>query len=166
MSKKIKHILLEDSVDLSYILIGIAGGLKDYRLCALLDEQFGWSFSVGLILNKQHGKETLPFELFGTNLNNDHTSIIACANRKEGIVLISELNQFDLLIKIVGECPMLMEEKLIHYLKQLQEVQIVNKIDLSKLKQPEWLDFEIPNKNYLEQKKYVERTKQYAAKDL
>lgn len=166
MAKKIKHIILDDEPNLDYTLIGLSGTLLDFQLCAQLDRLLNWHFSLALTLEKPEQETVVKFELYGAYTNNKYTEIIVFANRKDGVFMISELKQFDLLVKINGEWDAVKEQQLINALRSINRVHSVFKIDLQKLKKPEWLEFELPNKDYLERKNYVERIKQFAAKDL
>lgn len=162
-----KIIRIEESpFELDFTLIGITGLVKDYYICVQLHKLLGWQFMAEAALEKKTKAAVFRYELFRAFINNEHTEIILFQNRVEGVAMITELKQFDFLIKISGEWNAATELKLIALLKELEKVNSVNKIDLQKLKQPDWLEFELPNKEYLERKKYVDRIKQFATPNL
>lgn len=131
--------------DFGFILIGITTTSKDYKLAWILNKrlQFNLSKQEDLHLPFEKGQDlTLSHYLFTT----DFIQVHLVKNKSVSDVattafLVPELNHFDYFLKIEEEGEQIQLSELLQTLRSVEYIQLVQQVDINKLKSKENLIF-------------------------
>ncbi|MEN9521648.1 MAG: hypothetical protein RL065_25 [Bacteroidota bacterium] len=143
-----KKNILEIEPDYDFGLIAITATVAEYILCIYLDKQFN------LLLVKQDSifvkknKQEIEFLLFALNCDVRQSEFCLINNKSEGNYFLSEMRQTDYLLRFRGEWANDNHQKIIDFLKTIDGVQVVVKVDVETIKQKEMLTFELPDLEY------------------
>lgn len=130
MAKRVLKINYDDNMD--FILIGIASGFKDYRLCFELNR----ALELNMERTEEHtlhvGKNNsqLKFDRFEF-INEYEQQFILLSNRNETQMLIPELKMIDFLLMINPSEGIDKEQ----FLKIIKEITLVNAVFLFDVKE-------------------------------
>ena len=158
-TKKPPTLIFESEID--FDVLAISATEADYKLCLTLGEQFDLSFSLADAIEKKVNDAMVEFPVFSFSCDVRVSEICLINNRSGGNFLIKELRQADYFIRLKGDWALHQKEAMMQFLKQHENVQAFIQTDLQTIKEIEWLNFELPDNDYLNRKNYeLERRKQ------
>jgi hypothetical protein len=136
--KKIKSEIQND-----YRLIGLSTSLREYKLCFHLNQLIGTDFRKlpNLVFESSDHLRKIGFSVFSSLDGEEKNSYIVFANKSLGEVLLSEISQFDFLIKISDSITDKELNELLDSIGQLPNVIFCTEIELKKIKNKGRLEY-------------------------
>lgn len=135
-----KKIVLTDYIDYDFVLIGICSQEEDFRLCWLLNQEFGHDFERIDDLEIVNPRPARFSVFLSQDLDND-LDYYLIANRHPAVILVPEQQKTDYFLKITGETEMVDPEEVVRALRAMPSVIAAFPVNVKDLKSKENIIF-------------------------
>lgn len=123
-------------LDFDFEIISIVSSVKEYKMCFLLNNLFGFDLyrlpDLEIILKRK--KKTAAFNIFHHYDDIDKMDYYLIGNKFENELLLPELKMVDYVLKLDGFEPTDKKNKMIQQLKNVPQIQAVIDTSLDELK--------------------------------
>lgn len=158
-----RKTILELEPDYDFGLVAITATVAEYILCIFLEKQFSLSLTKQESLFVNKNKQEVEFLLFALDCSFRHSEFCLINNKSEGHFFLNEMRQTDYFLRYKGLWAEENLSKILDYLRLVDGVQAVTKIDIESIKQKEMFTFELPDTEHKARKNYEEMLKQMEA---
>jgi hypothetical protein len=148
---KQKAITIKGDSEFDFDVYGLLlTDLADFQIALELNEKMRWNLHSYLPLEDSEGDPPYKFHFFGEHNTSGHFQVALWKNWQNDQVFIPELRNMQYFIRITGEWGELQDNQLLKVLKEIVGPANAVKINIEKVRTPEFFIFQIMSREQKE----------------